>query len=69
MMANNIVKQVLSSGNIKKTGELNDLTEEEVSGIVKDIAGKILTQIETSKIERLGIDEIAWVKGKKNYLF
>ncbi|NER35458.1 MAG: transposase [Oscillatoria sp. SIO1A7] len=36
--------------------------------MVKDVALKTLPQIEPSKIERLGIDEIAWVKGQKNYL-
>lgn len=67
-MAYSIVEQVLASGNIKKTGELNDLTEEEVSGMLKDLAGKILPQIEPGNIKRLGIDEIALRKGHKNYI-
>lgn len=64
-MAYSIVEQVLASGNIKKTGELNDLTEEEVSGMLKDLAGKILPQVEPGNIKRLGIDEIALRKGNK----
>ena len=67
-MASYIVEQVLTSGNVKKTGELNDLTEEEVSGMLKDIAGKILPQVEPGYIKRLGIDEIALRKGHKNYI-
>ena len=68
-MAYSIVEQVLSSGNIKKAGEINDLTEEEISGMVKDIANKRLPLIELCQIRRLGIDEIAWVKGQKDYVY
>ena len=67
-MAYSIVKQVLASGNIKKTGELNDLTEEEVSGMLKDVGSQILPQVKPGNIKRLGIDEIALRKGHKNYI-
>ena len=42
------------------------MTDEEIEMMLKDIAKESLT-FKPSELKRLGIDEIAWVKGQGNY--
>ena len=45
---------------------INNLSVEEVETIIKDFQKKI-QKIAIKNLEKLGIDEIAWSKGKHNY--
>jgi transposase len=65
-LARNIVQQVLDS-NIRSVAERNDLSDEEVESMLEGQADQLL-QIDLSQLSRLGIDEIALVKGQGNYL-
>jgi transposase len=65
-LAVDIVQQVLDS-NIHSVAERNDLSDEEVESMLRSQASKILN-INLSQVKRLGIDEIALVKGQGNYL-
>lgn len=65
-LALDIVEQVLNS-NIPSVAERNDLSDEEVESMLERQADQIL-RIDLSKLSRLGIDEIALVKGQGNYL-
>lgn len=65
-LARNIVQQVLDS-NIRSIAERNDLSEEEVESMLEGQADQ-LQRIDLSQLSRLGIDEIALVKGQGNYL-
>lgn len=65
-LALDIVEQVLNS-NIHSVAERNDLSDEEVESMLEGQADQIL-RIDLSKLSRLGIDEIALVKGQGNYL-
>jgi transposase len=65
-LARDIVEQVLDS-NIHSVAERNDLSDEEVESMLKAQASQILN-INLSQVKRLGIDEIALVKGQGNYL-
>lgn len=65
-LAMNIVEQVLDS-NIHSVAERNDLSDEEVESMLKAQVSQILN-INLSQVKRLGIDEIALVKGQGNYL-
>ena len=53
-------------GDILNVSRRNNVTEEEIQRMVEDIAEEI-TEPDLSKLKRLGIDEIALVKGQKNY--
>lgn len=64
-LAQNIVQQVLDS-NIHSVAERNDLSDEEVESMLEEQAFQLL-QIDLSQLSRLGIDEIALVKGQGNY--
>ncbi|MBE9034673.1 ISL3 family transposase [aff. Roholtiella sp. LEGE 12411] len=65
-LAAQIIQQVLNS-NIHSVAERNDLSDEEVESMLKGQASLILN-INLSQLKRLGIDEIALVKGQGNYL-
>ena len=65
-LANDITQQVLNS-NIHSVAERNDLSDEEVESMLKGQVSQILN-INLSQVKRLGIDEIALVKGQGNYL-
>jgi transposase len=58
-LAENILEQL-------KEGDILNVTEEEIQRMIEDIAEEI-TEPDLSKLKRLGIDEIALVKGQKNY--
>jgi Transposase len=60
-----IVKQVLGS-NIRNVAERNDLSESEIQSMLDYLESEI--RIDVSEIKRLGIDEIALIKGQGNYL-
>ncbi len=64
--AANIIKQVLDS-NIHSVAARNDLSDEEVQTMLDSQASSIL-KIDLTGLKRLGIDEIALVKGQGNYL-
>jgi transposase len=65
-LAFDIVQQVLNS-NIHSVAQRNGLSDEEVESMLKNQVSQILS-INLSQIKRLGIDEIALVKGQGNYL-
>lgn len=65
-LAIDIVQQVLNS-NIRSVAERNDLSDEEVESMLKK-QGKQILNINLSQVKRLGIDEIALVKGQGDYL-
>ncbi len=60
-----IVGQVLDS-DIRSVAERNDLSESEIQTMLKDVGTNFLKEKPT-EIKRLGIDEIALVKGQGNY--
>ena len=64
-LAENILEQ-LKEGDILNVSRINDVTEEEIQRMIEDIAEEI-TEPDLSELKRLGIDEIALVKGQKNY--
>lgn len=64
-LAEKIVKEVLES-DVKNVAQRNGLSEKEVETILKEK----FSDLEIEKplgLKRIGIDEIAWVKGHKNY--
>jgi len=63
-LAVDIVQQVLDS-NIKESAERNDLSDEEIESMLRGQVSQILN-INLSQVKRLGIDEIALVKGQGN---
>jgi transposase len=65
-LADNIVKQVLDSS-IRSVAERNDLSDEEVVSMLEAQATS-MREIDLSHIKRLGIDEIALIKGQGHYL-
>ncbi|MEH2357935.1 ISL3 family transposase [Nostoc sp.] len=65
-LAIDIVQQVLNS-NIHSVAERNGLSDEEVESMLKKQVSQILN-INLSQVKKLGIDEIALVKGQGNYL-
>ncbi|GCA70501.1 hypothetical protein MiYa_02034 [Microcystis aeruginosa NIES-2519] len=65
-LAENILEQ-LKEGDILNISRRNDVTEEEIQRILEDIAEEI-TETDLSELKRLGIDEIALVKGQKKLL-
>ena len=64
-LALNILGQ-LKEGDILNTSKRNGLTEEEIQRMLEDVAKAIIHQ-DVSGLKRLGLDEIALVKGQKNY--
>ena len=60
--AADIIKQVLDS-NIHSVAERNDLSDEEVQSMLNSQASLIL-EIDLTRLKRIGIDEIALVKGR-----
>jgi transposase len=64
-LAENILGQ-LKEGDILNITRINNVTEEEIQRMLEDISHEILSQ-DISGLKRLGIDEIALVKGQKNY--
>ena len=64
-LAWNILGQ-LKEGDILNISRRNGVTEEEIQRMLEDIAEEIIFQ-DISNLKRLGIDEIALVKGQKNY--
>lgn len=65
-LAADIIQQVLDS-NIHRVAQRNDLSDEEVESMLKGQVSQILN-INFIQLKRLGIDEIALVKGQGNYL-
>ena len=65
-LAADIVQQVLNS-NIHSVAKRNDLSDEEVESMLRGQVSQILN-INLSQLKRLGIDEIALVKGQGSYL-
>jgi transposase len=65
-LATDIVQQVLNS-NIHSVAERNGLSDEEVESMLKKQVSQILN-INLTQVKKLGIDEIALVKGQGNYL-
>ncbi|MBD2616467.1 ISL3 family transposase [Nostoc punctiforme FACHB-252] len=65
-LATDIVQQVLNS-NIHSVAERNGLSDEELESMLKKQVSQILN-INLSQVKKLGIDEIALVKGQGNYL-
>jgi transposase len=64
-LAKNIIGQVLKN-NIKSVAEKNDVTPEEIETMLKDAFSEFVNE-KPSGLKRLGIDEIALVKGQGNY--
>lgn len=64
-LAKEIVQQVLDN-DIRSVAQRNDVSEEEIETMLKDIGAELL-QEKPREIKRLGLDEIAWVKGQGNY--
>jgi len=60
-----IVEEILSC-DLKNVARRNGLSEQEVETILKEV-GADLTKKKPENLKRLGIDEIALVKGQKNY--
>ena len=60
-----IVEEVLNSG-IKNVAKRNDLSEQEIETMLKDL-GQDLSTEKPVNLTKLGIDEIAVVKGQRNY--
>ncbi len=65
-LATDIVQQVLNS-NVHSVAQRNGLSDEEVESMLKKQVSQILN-INLSQVKKLGIDEIALVKGQGNYL-
>jgi transposase len=60
-----IVEETINS-DIKNVAERHGLSEQEVETIIKE-AGLALINKKPKNLKRLGLDEIAFVKGQKNY--
>jgi len=60
-----IVEEVLNS-DIQNVAKRNDLSEQEIETMLKDL-GQDLIEEKPINLDKLGIDEIAVVKGQKNY--
>jgi transposase len=64
-MKQKIVEETLSS-DIKNVAKRNGLSEQEVETIIRQAGGDLVKK-KPENLKRLGIDEIAFVKGQKNY--
>ncbi len=60
-----IIEEVLNS-DIKNVAKRNDLSEQEIETMLKDV-GQDLVKEKPVNLKKLGIDEIAVVKGQRNY--
>ena len=60
-----IIEEVLNS-DLKNVAKRNELSEQEIETMLKDL-GRELVAAKPINLKRLGIDEIAVVKGQKNY--
>ncbi len=60
-----IIEEVLNS-DIKNVAQRNDLSEQEIETMLKDLGTDLIPE-KPVNIKKLGIDEIAVVKGQKNY--
>ena len=60
-----IIEEVLDS-DIKNVAKRNDLSEQEIETMLKDVSQDLVTE-KPVNLNQLGIDEIAVVKGQKNY--
>jgi len=60
-----IVEEILSS-DIKNVAKRNGLSEQEVETILNEVGSELIHK-KPDNLKRLGIDEIALVKGQKNY--
>ncbi len=63
--SNKIIQEVIAS-DIKNVAQRNDVSEQEIETMLKDM-GQELIKKKPSNITRLGIDEIAIIKGQGNY--
>ena len=64
-LRNKIIREVLNS-DIKNTAEINGLSEQEIETMLKDLGEELRTK-KPENLKRLGIDEIALIKGQGNY--
>lgn len=64
-LAEDIIAQILKS-NIKSVAEKSHVTTEEIERMLKDVS-ELCLKSKPLSLKRLGIDEIAWVKGQGNY--
>ncbi len=62
-----IIEEVLNS-DIKNVAKRNDLSEQEIETMLKDFGSDLITE-KPGNLKKLGIDEIAVVKGQRNYGF
>ena len=60
-----IIEEVLNS-DIKNVAKRNDLSEQEIETMLKDLGADLVTE-KPKNLKKLGIDEIAVVKGQRNY--
>ncbi len=60
-----ILEEVLNS-DIKNVAKRNDLSEQEIETMLKDLGAELVAE-KPLNLKKLGIDEIAVVKGQKNY--
>ncbi len=60
-----IIEEVLNS-DIKNVAKRNDLSEQEIETMLKDFGSDLITE-KPVNLKKLGIDEIAVVKGQRNY--
>ena len=60
-----IIEEVLES-DIKNVARRNGVSEQEIETMLKELAEDLIEE-KPQEIERLEIDEIALVKGRKNY--
>lgn len=64
-LRNKIIKEVLN-GDLKNTAERNGFSEQEVETMLKDLGEELRTK-KPQNLKRLGIDEIALIKGQGHY--
>lgn len=63
-LAKKVVREVIES-DLKNVAQRNGLSEKEVETILKEQFAELKTE-KPQGLKKLGIDEIAWVKGHKN---
>ncbi len=64
-LAEKVIREVIES-DLKNVAERNGLSEKEVETILKEKFSDLKTE-KPKGLKKLGIDEIAWVKGHKKY--
>lgn len=64
-LAEKIIAEVVES-DVKNVAQRNSLSEKEVETILKEKFAELKTD-KPKQLKKLGIDEISWVKGQKNY--